>query len=633
MFQQRSEKNIIFAADLPENTTEEELKLFFKDYIDMILMINMNQKRNQFSEHGGSLSAKIIFRDSATANDARINLNQLKFKGKAIRLMWDEKTQIFRSNHNNTNLFVKGIPFNVSQRKVYEHFMQFGDILSLKMSEDEYGNHIGYGYITYYEQESALKAIENCDGKIVFDSRLEVKFFKNRAERIASYGPENNKIYITNFPGNFNENDIISLCENYGEIVSYFVNTETIGRIFAVVCYSTNESAKNAQIELNKKNIQGYNLFCEIYQNKLPMNSVHKPFIGHLNYAEGAKSKTNPVKFNEFCNLTVRNIPYQVDEDTLRKEFEKFGPIKSIKIEKYTLVQKVKGEFKEIPTSRGYGFVCFENKDDAFRARTDLNGKFLPNYESWIKPLFVDYCIPKKEREVEEKSQSLPFEQNKTNTDTYNSTINNNPNQPMGPPVMINQPYNPNIPAMPQNIPQGMNPPNMQGLPPNMMGMPPNMPNMPNMGQGMPNMTNMPPGMSPNMMGMSQNMPPYGAGNNPNDINQNMYYNMGNNQETGKMMNSKQERKMKKNTMVVDEKYLQSLESMEAKKEYLGEIIFKLIEEHPLTQKANLTIDWIGKITGMIINIEDLNEILDVCINENVLVSRINEALELLNTK
>ena len=41
--------------------------------------------------------------------------------------------------------------------------------------------------------------------------------------------------------------------------------------------------------------------------------------------------------------------------------------------------------------------------------------------------------------------------------------------------------------------------------------------------------------------------------------------------------------------------------------------------------------DHIGKITGMILGIEDVNEIIDICKNTDHLTSRIIEALNLLN--
>lgn len=550
--QQIHEKNIIFAADLPENTKEEDLKKFFKDYLDKIIMINMMTKKSQFIEHSNS-SAKIIFRDSQSANDARLRLNQLKFNGKAIRLMWDEKSQIFKLSQNNCNLFIKGVPSNVSQRAVYEHFLQYGDILSAKMSEDEYGRHLGYGYITYYDQENALKAIQECDGKKVFGIAMEVKFYKKKAERNASSVPEENKIFLKNFPANFNQNDILTLCEDYGEIINYNINIETVGKKFAVISYSNPESAKNAEKGLNQKNIRGYPLFCEIFKTKHQLVG-NKAYKGGMNYSE--KHNLTEHRFQEQCNLLIKNIPSPVTDEILKGIFGKFGEIKSAKIDTYTYMQKIKDEYKQIPVSKGIGYVCFANKEDAEKAKDAFHGKYLPGYESWNKPIIIDFWIPKAKRDLEYKPQ-IPFD----NGLRYPATcIPFNPQMPYHqpiPPVYSNpipQPYI-NTPSEEKERPVE---------------------------------------------------PPQVAEKNESEVKD-------------------------ENKDILDEKYLNSLELDEDKKQYLGEIIFKLVESHPIAQSENLTIDTIGRITGMIINIEDLNEIIEVCRNENTLVSRINEALELLN--
>ena len=79
-----------------------------------------------------------------------------------------------------------------------------------------------------------------------------------------------------------------------------------------------------------------------------------------------------------------------------------------------------------------------------------------------------------------------------------------------------------------------------------------------------------------------------------------------------------------------DVKYMESLEDDMARKDYLGEFIFKKIENHDFTQRKNITIDTIGKITGMILGIEDIHEIVEISKDNSQLTLRIQEALELL---
>jgi len=66
-----------------------------------------------------------------------------------------------------------------------------------------------------------------------------------------------------------------------------------------------------------------------------------------------------------------------VDEETLKKEFEKFGKITSLKI-----MRNEKG------LSKGFGFVCYEKHEEAQRAYDDAARIVLPNC---IKPLYVAF--------------------------------------------------------------------------------------------------------------------------------------------------------------------------------------------------------------------------------------------------
>jgi RNA recognition motif-containing protein len=82
-----------------------------------------------------------------------------------------------------------------------------------------------------------------------------------------------------------------------------------------------------------------------------------------------------------------------------------------------------------------------------------------------------------------------------------------------------------------------------------------------------------------------------------------------------------------------DLKYLQSFEDEAARRDYLGEFLFRKIENHPLIMNNNHTIDTIGKITGMILGIDDINEIIDITTNHENLSLRISEAINLIETQ
>ena len=75
------------------------------------------------------------------------------------------------------------------------------------------------------------------------------------------------------------------------------------------------------------------------------------------------------------------------------------------------------------------------------------------------------------------------------------------------------------------------------------------------------------------------------------------------------------------------------MENIEAQKDYLGEYLFKKIEQHPIAHDKSLTVETISRITGMILGIGDIKEIYDITVNNEAITARINEALSLLDSQ
>ena len=333
----RYEKNILYISDLPYNTNETDIKLFFKRYGDTVSFIALNQKYHHENDTK-SINAKVIFKDYATANQARIEMNLRKLKGHAIRLMWEERDNSIRYN-SKTNLFVKGIPFNVQPREVYEYFMKYGDISSAKLKDDSEGNHFGYGYVTYYKPESAENAIKNSNGKVIWGSSpLQVDYFKKKNERLSTSGPEVFKLYITNFPGDFTENNIIELTKEFGAILSCSIKTEKIGRRYALVCYESETAANRAKANLEGKNIFGYNLFCKIVTDKSYPEEMQLNRNKNNNYNKRFFQRNGPGFLNSnnnMCNLYIKEIPFTIKEKEFNEMFSKYGRIVSSKLENW----------------------------------------------------------------------------------------------------------------------------------------------------------------------------------------------------------------------------------------------------------------------------------------------------------
>ena len=173
-------KHVLFISELPYNIIDSELKEFFKDYESELLIIQIDRNQKMYDLFNTRKpKATIVFKTHEKAEEARNKLNMRRLKEKALNIMWHERDNYIRYN-NKSNIFVKGISLNANPRDIYELFAKYGEIISCKICEDEDGNLLGYGYINYYNLESAEKAIDNLNKFKFMDSELEVVHFQKK---------------------------------------------------------------------------------------------------------------------------------------------------------------------------------------------------------------------------------------------------------------------------------------------------------------------------------------------------------------------------------------------------------------------------------------------------------------------
>lgn len=127
---------------------------------------------------------------------------------------------------------------------------------------------------------------------------------------------------------------------------------------------------------------------------------------GHLECCQALKKKDRIKKLKalyekikaqirekyKFCNLYVKNLPDNFDDEGLRQLFEKYGRIRSYKTVKRDLVQSYLGVKRSVKV---FGFVCFYESEHARNAKKDLHEREIANKCK----LFVDYHQSKRERE------------------------------------------------------------------------------------------------------------------------------------------------------------------------------------------------------------------------------------------
>ena len=583
------EKKTIILFDLSSDTNKEDIESFLSEYKEQIELIQLTEKK--------PYKATVTFKENKLANECRINMNQKKLKKRSIRIVWDEKDFLQKNKDNKNNLYIKGLPKNKTSREIYEYFVKFGDIFSIKINEDEQGNNNGTAFLTYYSPEDAKKAIDETNGKKIWDSDMEVQYQKN-SDKSHNTNDNNLKINIVNLPENYTDQDLTKLCEEFGKI--HICNYNRKGKS-AIVKFNSEQEAKNAMEKLNNKVIDNKKIYTKEVKDSHYFNF-------NYNYNNNYNNKHNFFQQNYFYfnnpliryeesfennKLYVKNIPHTATEEDLQKLFGKFGKIINVKLEKDISEKKDENKETKMPMpNKGFGYILFEKIEDARNAYKSLNGTNMPGFDTWPKPLFIDYFIPKDRRDKYLEAAPLVF------------------------PSMSGQQFPPYPLMIPMAIPNNYNQQMMW-----------NQGNYKNMGHNN-NFKYRYNKVYQHRGRGAHRYKNYQKKSNKNEERANITNS--NSNSTNNNPNTNETNEEKNN---FDYESFKKLTTIEEKKEFLGERIFNAIQNN-LNKDGytNVSMETIGKITGMIIEIPNENEIIEILEKPSVLDARIKEALSLLNT-
>lgn len=313
-------------------------------------------------------------------DDAERALDTMNYKpihGRPCRIMWSHRDPGLRKSGRG-NIFVKNLSKDIDNQQLCDTFSKFGNILSCKVSSNSRGEALGYGFVHYESEESAQKAVEAVNGKMIAGKTVYVAPFKSKAERGSTNKFTN--LYAKNFPLAWTNEDVMEAFSKFGTITSVKVMTDPEGksRGFGFVNYNTHEDAKAAIEGMNNTKVEGSEkpLFVAKAQKKEDREKELRERFEAM--------KIERQKKYAGVNLYVKNLSDEVDDERLRTEFASFGSITS------AVVMKDKGG-----KSKGFGFVCYSAQEEAMKAMTDMNGRMLDG-----KPLYVALAQRAEERKA-----------------------------------------------------------------------------------------------------------------------------------------------------------------------------------------------------------------------------------------
>jgi polyadenylate-binding protein len=274
---------------------------------------------------------------------------------------------------------------------------------------DEHSNSRGYGFVHFETHEAADQAIKNVNNMLLNDKKVYVGRFMTRSQRTEAYGSTNKRftnVFVKNFGDTIDDQKLREMFERFGEITSAVVAKADDGKSkgHGFINFKDAISAEQAVKEMHESDFNGKKLFVGRFQKKFERVSTLKKIH------EEKKQERN----NRYMgiNLYIKNLDDTIDDERLRKEFVSFGTITSAKV------------MMENGRSKGFGFVCFSAPEEATKAVTDMNGRIVGS-----KPLYVALAQRKEDRKNHLASQYM---QRLTTTRLQNQQISQVFTNPVG---------------------------------------------------------------------------------------------------------------------------------------------------------------------------------------------------------
>ncbi|PIA52882.1 hypothetical protein AQUCO_01000627v1 [Aquilegia coerulea] len=272
-----------------------------------------------------------------------------------------------------TSLYVGDLELNVTDSQLYDLFSQLGQVVSVRVCRDVNTRiSLGYAYVNYSDTAEAARALDVLNFTPVNGKPIRI-MYSYRDPSIRRSGTAN--IFIKNLDKAIDNKALHDTFSAFGNILSCKIATDPSGQSkgYGFVQYDNEVSAQTAIDKLNGM----------LLNDKLV-------FVGPFLRRQERDSATNKVKFN---NVFVKNLSESTTKEDLEKIFGEYGIVTSVAVKS-----------DDDGKSRCFGFVNFENPDDAAKAVEALNGKKFDDKE-W----YVGKAQKKFEREIElkERFQSM----------------------------------------------------------------------------------------------------------------------------------------------------------------------------------------------------------------------------------
>lgn len=261
------------------------------------------------------------------------------------------------------SLYVGDLHPDVTDGQLFDAFSEFNSLASVRVCRDSStGRSLCYGYVNFISSQDAKHAIEGKNHTPLNGKVIRVTW-SQRDPDARNNGKGN--LFVKNLSDAVDNVKLQDIFLEFGNILSCKVVTFEDGKSkgYGFVQYESEESANAAIEKLNGSTVGGKHIYVGKFVRK------------------SDRVLLNPDA--KYTNLYMKNLDPDISEEYLKEKLSEFGNIVNLAISK-----------DESGGSRGFGFVNFENADDAKRAMEAMNGSQIGS-----KVLYMARAQKKAERE------------------------------------------------------------------------------------------------------------------------------------------------------------------------------------------------------------------------------------------
>ena len=245
---------------------------------------------------------------------------------------------------SSASLYVGELDPSVSEALLYDIFSPIGPVSSIRVCRDAITKtSLGYAYVNFNDHDSGKVAIEKLNYTPIKGQPCRI-MWSQRDPALRKKGAGN--IFIKNLHPDIDNKALHDTFSVFGNILSCKIAIDEVGKSkgFGFVHFEEDDAASEAVDAINGMMLNGREVYVAQHVSK-----------------KDRESKLEEAKAN-FTNVYVKNVDPETNEEEFSALFSQYGKITSFSMENDS-----EGKF------RGFGFVNFENHDDAAKAVDELN--------------------------------------------------------------------------------------------------------------------------------------------------------------------------------------------------------------------------------------------------------------------